>query len=465
MSRAEKVGLLKMNRNGVFEVTLQNILSTINPLKEDWSKRFQVIDDLRAVVLSIESLRDATVEPYGSFVSDLFTRWGDLDISIELANAADISPTALKKLKEILFQDVLNALRSTGGYKKLKLIPNARVPILMFHGKYNISCDLSVNNLVGQMKSKLLYWISLIDARFRDLVLLVKEWAKTHNINDSKRGTLNSYSLCLLVIFHFQTCEPLILPPMKEIYPGNMVDDLDGVRGTAEKSIEERCAVNINKFVSDRLRVHNQSSLSELFISFLTKFSDISSKASKQCINPYTGQWEDLEGNMRWQPNKYSIIIEDPFEQPVNSARGVSSKQLARISETFKTTSNKLSSPNQDPSLHISTLVRPRVSRSLAKTHTRSHGKHSREVIKVQTSSEGNAAILGSSRPQFECRSLNKQDGVTPRLAQAPPARVKAGKQPSLQRQFDRQPNSVMPRHAKAPCASVHPVQKPKSDK
>nr|GMC98287.1 protein HESO1 [Ipomoea batatas] len=428
MSRAEKVGLLKMNRNGVFEVTLQNILSTINPLKEDWSKRFQVIDDLRAVVLSIESLRDATVEPYGSFVSDLFTRWGDLDISIELANAADISPTAMKKLKEILLQDVLNALRSTGGYKKLKLIPNARVPILMFHGKYNISCDLSVNNLVGQMKSKLLYWISLIDTRFRDLVLLVKEWAKTHNINDSKRGTLNSYSLCLLVIFHFQTCEPLILPPMKEIYPGNMVDDLDGVRGIAEKNIEERCAVNINKFVSDRLRVHNQSSLSELFISFLTK-------------------------------------IEDPFEQPVNSARGVSSKQLARISETFKTTCNKLSSPNQDPSLHISTLVRPRVSRSLAKTHTRSHGNHSREVIKVQTSSEGNAAILGSSQPQFECRRLNKQDGVTPRLAQAPPARVKAGKQPFLQCQFDRQPNSVMPRHAKAPCASVYTVQKPKSDK
>lgn len=44
-----------------------------------------------------------------------------------------------------------------------------------------------------------------------------------------------------------------------------------GVRDTAEKNIEERCAVNINKFVSNKLRVHNQSSLSELFISFLTK--------------------------------------------------------------------------------------------------------------------------------------------------------------------------------------------------
>lgn len=32
----------------------------------------------------------------------------------------------------------------------------------------------------------------------------VKEWAKAHHINDSKSGTLNSYSLSLLVIFHFQ---------------------------------------------------------------------------------------------------------------------------------------------------------------------------------------------------------------------------------------------------------------------
>nr|GMD35892.1 protein HESO1 isoform X1 [Ipomoea batatas] len=58
----------------------------------------------------------------------------------------------------------------------------------------------------------------------------------------------------------------------------------------------------------------------------------------------------------RFPDSQSSDQIEDPFEQPVNSAMGVSSKQLARISETFKTTCNKLSSPNQDLSLHISTL-------------------------------------------------------------------------------------------------------------
>ncbi|GMP62449.1 hypothetical protein CsSME_00024558 [Camellia sinensis var. sinensis] len=54
----------------------------------------------------------------------------------------------------------------------------------------------------------------------------VKELAKTHGINDSKSGTLNSYCLSMLIIFHFQTCVPPLLPPLKEIYPGNIVDDL-----------------------------------------------------------------------------------------------------------------------------------------------------------------------------------------------------------------------------------------------
>ncbi|KAI3887949.1 hypothetical protein MKW92_036705 [Papaver armeniacum] len=54
----------------------------------------------------------------------------------------------------------------------------------------------------------------------------IKEWAKSQQINDPKNGTLNSYSLCLLVIFHLQTCEPAISPPLKDIYSGNVSKDL-----------------------------------------------------------------------------------------------------------------------------------------------------------------------------------------------------------------------------------------------
>lgn len=359
--------VLKMNGYSLLEHTLQNILRSINPLEEDWSMRFQLIQELRVVVESIEILRGATVEPFGSFVSNLFTRWGDLDISIELPNGSYIS-SAGKKYKLSLLGDVLKALRAKGGCRKLQFITNARVPILKFQGNYNISCDISINNLSGQMKSKILYWINMIDGRFRDMVLLVKEWAKAHNINDSKTGTLNSYSLSLLVVFHFQTCVPAILPPLKEIYPGNMVDDLTGVRASAEKFIEETCAMNINRLMSNKSRASNRSSLSELFISFIAKFCDISLKASAQGISPFTGQWEDIGSNMRWLPKTYTIFVEDPFEQPLNSARGVSSKQLTRIEEAFRRTHFMLISSNKNENELISTLVKPHVSKFVART-------------------------------------------------------------------------------------------------
>ena len=48
------------------------------------------------------------------------------------------------------------------------------VPILKCKSShYGFSCDISIDNLESQMKSKLLLWISKIDGHFRDMVLLV----------------------------------------------------------------------------------------------------------------------------------------------------------------------------------------------------------------------------------------------------------------------------------------------------
>lgn len=55
----------------------------------------------------------ATVEPFGSFVSNMFTRWGDLDISITILTGSHISNTA-KKQKQSWLKDVQRALRSKG---------------------------------------------------------------------------------------------------------------------------------------------------------------------------------------------------------------------------------------------------------------------------------------------------------------------------------------------------------------
>ena len=59
-----------------------------------------------------------------------------------------------------------------GGWRNLHFFANARIPILKLETSHSISCDISINNLSGQMKSKLLFWMNEIDGRFRDMVLL-----------------------------------------------------------------------------------------------------------------------------------------------------------------------------------------------------------------------------------------------------------------------------------------------------
>ncbi|KAH9626305.1 hypothetical protein KSS87_021874 [Heliosperma pusillum] len=311
-----------MNTHHTLEGTLTEILHVINPSRKDLETRMRIIDELRDVVSSIESLRGATVEPFGSFLSQLFSRSGDLDISIELSNGSHILVPA-KKHKQMLLGDVLRALRRTGSFRRLQFVSHARVPILKLESKFqNISCDISINNLSGHMKSKFLLWISLIDRRFRDMVLLVKEWAKANGINNPRNGTFNSYSLSLIVIFHLQTCAPAILPPLKDLYPGNMADELIGVRADMERRIEEIAVSNIARFRKERRP--NFSSLSELFITFLGK-------------------------------------IEDPFEQPDNAARAVSRSQLTRIAEAFRNTYNLLIDPYQSRITFIPSLVAPEI--------------------------------------------------------------------------------------------------------
>ncbi|XWS65948.1 hypothetical protein CRYUN_Cryun05aG0157700 [Craigia yunnanensis] len=354
-----------MNSYSQVESTLKEILEVIKPLREDWVMRYKIIDELREVVQSIEGLRGATVEPFGSFVSNLFTRWGDLDISIELPCGSYVS-SARKKRKQILLAELLRALRHNGGWESLQFIPHARVPILKIESKWqNISCDISIDNLQGQIKSRFLFWLNEIDGRFRDIVLLVKEWAKANGINNPKTGTFNSYSLSLLVIFHFQTCVPAILPPLKDIYPTNVVNDLTGVRADAERRIAQVCASNIARFRSGGIL--NQSSLSELFISFIAKFSDINLKASEMGICPFTGQWEYKTSNTRWFPRTYAIFIEDPFEKRENAARAVSQKQLIKISEAFEATHRVLISANLTQRTLLHALVGPQTSRFIVK--------------------------------------------------------------------------------------------------
>ncbi|CAK7325742.1 unnamed protein product [Dovyalis caffra] len=454
-----------MNAYGVLEPTLNDILNGIQPSREDWVVRFKIIEELDKVVKSVESLRGATVEPFGSFVSNLFTRWGDLDISIVLSNGSHIS-SAGKKRKKNLLEDVLKALRQKGEWHRLQFIPNARVPILKFENA-RISCDVSIDNIQGLMKSKFLFWINEIDRRFRDMVLLVKEWANAHNINNPKNGSLNSYSLSLLVIFHFQTCVPAILPPLKEIYPRNVVDDLTGVRADAERNIGEICAANISRYRSNKFGAVNQSSLSELFISFLAKCD------YDAIMNLTRGIWIQF---VEMSVIRFCDIasktaeIEDPFEQPENTARAVSAGNLMKISEAIQTTYHRLVSRNQNQISLLDTLVRPKIARFIAGTpvgnssYTAGHPVRTpvgNSSYHLTTRSQKSRSVYSPSQAQVQ--TLNTRQETHPNNS----GMQRKGSHPSSsnnQRQKNHINNLTKERHFPHHLSQGQPVWRPKSD-
>lgn len=390
-----------MSASRVLEQTLDDILSAIKPSREDQIARNQIIAELQTVVRSMDIFRGAIVEPFGSFVSGLFTKWGDLDISIELPNGLYISSTARERKKLMLS---FLQLKLIGRYQRLQFISTARVPIVKFESR-SISCDVSIDNLSGQMKSKLFLWIKGIDERFGDMVLLVKEWAKAQEINNSKSGSFNSYSLTLLVIFHFQTCVPAILPPLKDIYPGDITSDLKGVRADVVQRITETCTANIARWKSNRYRLVNQSSLSELLVSFFSKFSDIGRKARDLGICPYTGKWEALRSNTRWLLQTNAIFIEDPFERSENAARTVKASLMMKISEAFETSYRRVSSTYQTEDSLLPGLARPRVLKALGRTPSRA-GSSSGNHMRTNRSIVFNAPSSSQVQQQFQNMSL-----------------------------------------------------------
>ncbi|KAJ3668934.1 hypothetical protein LUZ60_010884 [Juncus effusus] len=372
----------KSTKGDILEDCLKDILTSIEPSQNDLVNGIGAINELIDVILSIS--KDAILKPYGSYVADLQSKWSDFDFSIDGLRS---TPCFRHGDKQEALRLVNAALERTGIARNIRFIPEARVPLISYESKqYNISCDITIDNHAAQIKSKILNKINELDSRFKDLVLLVKEWANAQNINDAKSGTLNTYSLTLLVIHHLQTCDPPILPPLSKIYKGNLhvdvaehsndptlvLEQLIAHRYMPKCELEQRileiCDKNIAKLKSQTYRPINRSSLSQLLLSFFNKFSCIDELAKDNMINVFRGR---LKGKpfekillSHLPPNSnisYDLLIEDPFHHSENTARVVGPYDLIKISNAFKKTNNKLSSPQilSNRNALLSILARP----------------------------------------------------------------------------------------------------------
>lgn len=82
-----------------------------------------------------------------------------------------------------------------------------------------VQVDITVNNILAIVNTKLLGDYAAVDDRLLQLVFVVKLWAKRRQVNDSYRGTLSSYCYVLMCIHLLQQRSPPVLPCLHAMQP------------------------------------------------------------------------------------------------------------------------------------------------------------------------------------------------------------------------------------------------------
>lgn len=235
-------------------------------------------------------------------------------------------------------EQILKCLKRCDFIQQLELI-QAKVPILKFHDSIqNLEVDLNCNNAVGIRNTHLLYCYSRIDWRVRALVLVVKLWAQSQNINDAKNMTISSYSLVLMVI-HFLQCgvSPPVLPCLHSLYEGKFTPHTD------IHCIDIQEELDIPAFV---LQPKNRQSLGELLVEFFRYYVmfDFNQYAiSVRLANKIPIEECRRVRSYKNDPHQWKYLcVEEPFDL-TNTARSVYDPDVfARIKRVFDCTYQNL---------------------------------------------------------------------------------------------------------------------------
>ncbi|CAK9038974.1 unnamed protein product [Durusdinium trenchii] len=123
-------------------------------------------------------------------------------------------PGAIFLNQALACRDKVSALCALGevcdvqGFVVHELRSSSKVPILILE-KDGFDIDVSYNNLLPLLNTRLLRSYTLLNPRLSVVALAVKRWAKAHHIAKSYEGFISSYAWTLMVVYYFQISRQL----------------------------------------------------------------------------------------------------------------------------------------------------------------------------------------------------------------------------------------------------------------
>jgi len=268
---------------------------------------------------------DLELTGFGSSLSGFGTKTSDFDFCVKGPKCSTIEE-GIGVLSKIEM-----ALAREGSFKVEKIF-TARIPVLKFNWKHaglEHKVDISVSNKLARWNTSLLKTYARFDDRVAPLVVAVKKWANSCEINNAANRTFSSYALTIMAIHFLQSVK--VLPYLQNKKKYNLdVNLVDGFDVQFYKPPYEYI-IGFNK---------NAMSLGELFINFFEYYNsfdwdeDVVQIREKQMLGKFDKGW-----------TLSPIAIEDPFELTHNLTHGIRYSNYWHIKKCINATCNEFRKP------------------------------------------------------------------------------------------------------------------------
>ncbi|KAL3266516.1 hypothetical protein HHI36_010686 [Cryptolaemus montrouzieri] len=141
------------------------------------------------------AFRQCEVFPFGSTTTSLQFKYSDIDLFAKIKN---------KESDALCLREAKKALHRSGLFRNILGIPSAKIPIIKcVHSGTGVKCDVNFKSICGVMNSKLISYYLSIDPKLRPVMLVIKYWAKIHDIS-GRNHLFTNYSLIMMFIFYLQ---------------------------------------------------------------------------------------------------------------------------------------------------------------------------------------------------------------------------------------------------------------------
>uniref|UniRef100_A0A7N0ZS07 Uncharacterized protein n=1 Tax=Kalanchoe fedtschenkoi TaxID=63787 RepID=A0A7N0ZS07_KALFE len=294
------------------------IYISLLPTEEENAKRKQLLTLLETLVGN--EWPQAKLHVFGSCENSFGIINSDLDVCLSIDD---------ENLDKSAFLLELAAVLKDGHLQNVEAVVRTRVPIVKFMDpSTGISCDISVNNYLPLVNTKLLRDYARLDGRLRQLALIVKHWAKSRGVNHPFNRTLSSYTYVLMCINFLQQREPVILPCLQAML-ATYTTTVNGIECAFFDRVDEICHFG-----------SNNESLSQLVWGFFNYWAyhhdyenDVVSVRTGSMLSKLSKGWETGKKDQKYT---HFVSIEDPLDTTIDLGRVVDRKSIKILREEFE---------------------------------------------------------------------------------------------------------------------------------